>query len=356
MSLDGRLDKLMPVLSAKERGILVLKALKDRTDEDPSWRTMAPIAQWDEFNRFIRLMNACNVELAFFITLQEQLVEKQELRLGWLTTLYLWQMHLQDLRWQAWQIMREPITESEHAALVSQERELMVPVGELSEILTEQYDGWTDADYETLAGSSTSGLRDTAWDRVDRDKTRELRALVAQGTLLGKGGARQLKISQGDFYDWLGQTVPVFPEEVEAFEVRPDSDAAEVRRSRTRQEKFLSSLRSTCLDQGESGLNGAPGSGIEALSDRLEAEIRSGIELRWRQLRAIELVLDEVAAEFDGEDVLRPEHRATLNTAKAGVEAINLFLATHHKAAVELVEPEEQLLDETRALIEKAAK
>ena len=52
---------------------------------------------------------------------------------------------------------------------------------------------------------------------------------------------------------------------------------------------------------------------------------------------------------------MRPEHRATLNAAKAGVEAINLFLADHRETAVELVGPEEQMLDDTRALIARAA-
>jgi hypothetical protein len=42
--------------------------------------------------------------------------------------------------------------------------------------------------------------------------------------------------------------------------------------------------------------------------------------------------------------------------AKAGVEAINSFLANHRKIAVELVEPDEQTLDDTRALIVRAAK
>ena len=42
MSLDTRLQKLMPALSAKERAILILRSLKEETEEDPSWRnTMA---------------------------------------------------------------------------------------------------------------------------------------------------------------------------------------------------------------------------------------------------------------------------------------------------------------------------
>lgn len=36
MTIDGRLSRLMPVLTAKERAILVLRSLQNHTPEDPS--------------------------------------------------------------------------------------------------------------------------------------------------------------------------------------------------------------------------------------------------------------------------------------------------------------------------------
>ncbi len=63
MSLGARLNKLLPVLSAKERAILVLRSLKDKTPEDPIWRQTMPREQSPEFNRLIVLMNACNNHL-----------------------------------------------------------------------------------------------------------------------------------------------------------------------------------------------------------------------------------------------------------------------------------------------------
>ena len=51
-TLDTRLSRLMPALSAKERGVLVLRSLKDGTAEDPMWRSTMPLNQYAEFNRY----------------------------------------------------------------------------------------------------------------------------------------------------------------------------------------------------------------------------------------------------------------------------------------------------------------
>lgn len=45
--------------------------------------------------------------------------------------------------------------------------------------------------------------------------------------------------------------------------------------------------------------------------------IRDGLDSDWRELRAIEIVLDEVAEEFAGEDPLRTDSRELLDGAKA---------------------------------------
>ena len=97
MSLDARLNKVMPVLSARERGILVLKSLKDKTPENPSLRRTMPPEQMSEFNRLIVLMNACNIYLPLFITMVEQQAEQMEVRVSWMLTLSqfgtaLWQL------------------------------------------------------------------------------------------------------------------------------------------------------------------------------------------------------------------------------------------------------------------------
>ena len=61
MSIDVRLNKLMPGLSAKERAILVLRSLREKTPEDPLWRRTMPQEQPAEFRRLMVLVNACNI-------------------------------------------------------------------------------------------------------------------------------------------------------------------------------------------------------------------------------------------------------------------------------------------------------
>jgi len=87
MSIDARLNKLMPALSAKERAILVLRTWKEKRPQDPEWRRSMPSDQSREFNRYVTLMNACNLHLPLFITMVEQHSEQMWLRLNWLMTL-----------------------------------------------------------------------------------------------------------------------------------------------------------------------------------------------------------------------------------------------------------------------------
>ena len=59
---DGRLNKLYPGLTAKERAVLVLKGWKQDTEEDPLVRRTMPVEQGAEFNIYIDLLNgACEL-------------------------------------------------------------------------------------------------------------------------------------------------------------------------------------------------------------------------------------------------------------------------------------------------------
>lgn len=93
MSIDARLNKLSPVLSARERGILVLKSLKDKTPEDPSWRRTMPREQAEEFNRYIVLMNACNIYLPLYISVLHEKVQQLYLRFHWFETVLGYGLH-----------------------------------------------------------------------------------------------------------------------------------------------------------------------------------------------------------------------------------------------------------------------
>lgn len=77
---DRRLNKLYPALTARERAILVLQAMKEGREENPRVRSTMPSFQIREFNRYIGLMNAANFTLGVYVGHLAHLVEQLSLR------------------------------------------------------------------------------------------------------------------------------------------------------------------------------------------------------------------------------------------------------------------------------------
>ncbi len=87
---DNRLDRLSVSLTAEERAVLVLRSLKEATEEEASWRWTMPDDQAPEFNRLIDLVHGVNVRLRPLIIALGLEVDKLHLRLGILATFALW--------------------------------------------------------------------------------------------------------------------------------------------------------------------------------------------------------------------------------------------------------------------------
>jgi hypothetical protein len=98
VSIDARLSRLTPALSARERAILILGSLKDDTPEDSAWRRTMPQEQVTEFNRYIGLMNVANRELSLLIGMHARTADELGVREGWLVSLILWQEHVEEIR------------------------------------------------------------------------------------------------------------------------------------------------------------------------------------------------------------------------------------------------------------------
>jgi hypothetical protein len=75
-ALDGRLDKLMPALSAKERFLLELQGYKEGEKPNSAVRKTTPDDQTAEFNYYIRLFNKVNRKLGSYTIVVRLLVEK----------------------------------------------------------------------------------------------------------------------------------------------------------------------------------------------------------------------------------------------------------------------------------------
>jgi hypothetical protein len=248
---------------------------------------------------------------------------------------------------------REPITKSEYREREAEARREMLPVDECAMILTEELKEWDDADCETDADGERVAT-DDAWYRVRDEKAAELRALVADGTLAGKGKGRRLKIECGSFYDWKGEAVPVGPDVGLAFDVRPDNEAKAVERDR-KDHAFIRKL----LDRGgckldlpldmESPLSlKAPETFGPELARVLAVMIRSGVQENWRELRAIEEQLEEMREAFGGEEALHPKRSWYLDEAKEGLRKLHEGLQKY-TGAFDLPDPD----DETRQIMRR---
>jgi hypothetical protein len=329
VSIDARLSKLTPALSAKERAILILRASKEGAPEEPDLRVRMPPEQTREFNHYIGLMNGVNIFLTFYTGVLDQALALLDARYGWLLTLHMWAMGVADLAGYISLYTREPITRSDHERRLKAAREEMVPVSELAELLAEDHDRWAEDDLEPQEGEEEPLVKPEAWERVCKGKERELAGLVEQGVLVGGKQRRRPTVQAGSFYDWLGKPVPVLPEWGWEFEVLADEQAEEVRRlqeaRRRTQEECQRAPLSLVLDwpHRKTRRPGKASPKGEEIAEAVGARLRDGIKLRWRELRSIQLVLEEVAGEFDGEAPTRPWEREALDDAKKRLEELH---------------------------------
>jgi hypothetical protein len=357
---DNRLDRLSETLSAKERAVLVLRSWKDGKDEDPAWRRTMPSGQGSEFNHYIGLMNGVNTRIGVYLLVVRREVEKLSLRFGWLCTFLLWQ-------WQAvefWEHIiiaaKEPVTESEYKELERKAREEYEPVGLLAYVLTEHHDGFAEADLmPDENGHHEHMVTPEAWERVQNEKAKELAALVKAGTLPGQGRGKGLTVKAGPFYDRLGEPAPVYPEWARWYEVVPDEQAQDAATRRGFLERAVAAYKRgpRVLIPHLVGLSGSnevhvdDPSQIDEIVMALKDTLRDGVQARWRELRATEVVVEEVAQEFD-EDPCVPVLRHEIDHCRSNLEELHRDLQSY-LPPFELEEPGEEALALVRELVER---
>jgi hypothetical protein len=225
VSIDARLNRLMPALTARERALLVLRSLKDKKPQNAEWRRTMPRDQALEFNRYIVLMNACNVYLPLYISMVEQHTEQLYLRFYWWHTVYQFGK-------TAWDLAE--LVPVKKRALAARSVEACFPAVELP------------------------------WDE------------------------------KGHPYSWI-----------------------------------------TVADEMFNGL-------------------RERLVSLWQELRSIDLVLDEVAEEFDGEDPLRPIMRGVVEKTRRDLTNLHEVLSVEEP--LELPEPDEEEMALARIYFENGRK
>lgn len=354
----ARLDKLCPALTARERAILVLRTWKEGHDEDPQLRRTMPLSQVTVFNAYIDLMHGIS-DLSPYVLLLQQQVAQLGLRYAWLSTLDFWAITAFSLASYIWFDTKEPITESGHKLRVEDARSMMAPASELAQALAERFDGWAEDDLETAEGDEEPEVSDKAWNRVLAQKKKELARLVDKGVLNGKRKGRRLLINVGSFYDWLGEATPAFPDWGIEFEVLPDDHEDEVDQLRQARSRAQASLQRGPTDSVLHLIGGtapgdrkAPKDGQCRMDEVVEAlctNLRESVPAGWREVQAAEMVFEELAAEFDGEDPLDPLVRNALDEAKQELEELVEKLQTR-VGTFDLPEPDEALLTKLRTV------
>ncbi len=337
MTKKGRLDRLYPGLTARERALLVLQAWKEGAEEDPKVRSTMPSSQVDEYNRLIALMNGCNQHLGPYILVLSALVEQLSIKLGWLKTIELWTINSEELAFAAFRAAREPITKSAYRRLVAGEREREVPVREVAEMLAER--------------SVDDDATERDWKQAVAKKAKDIEKAVHSGAVAAHRRGRRLLVNTGSFYDWLGETVPLHPDWGLEYEVLPNGEDFE-----TLKERFDGLKDAVRNSPAGAELPFEAGREPERMerfvrdvSEALSEAIRDGLVGIWRELLAVEAVVAETTEEFGGEDPLIPEARSFLVGFRAQLEDLRSSFGEE----IELEEPDEEAIDLVRKLVHR---
>ncbi len=220
VSIDARLTGLMPALSARERAILILGAFKNKTQEDPRWRSSMPSDQAFELHRLIGLINACGVQLGHLVTFLEGEVETLELRVVHLIMLRDWELNLAEIDYAAAHLVREPMTETAYQDLVKKASLEYVPLAKLAETLALEERAWADDDLEQLRWAGDRVVKPEAWRRLVGGAAARLLAAASAGDLEAKGSGKALRIKRASFDAWLGRAVTPYPDWARGYDIR----------------------------------------------------------------------------------------------------------------------------------------
>ena len=274
-----RLDKLLPALTAQERVLLILKALKEDHEPDLDILRSAPREQAQSLARYLFLIRTVNEALSPFILYLEQESSQLELLLG--------QMDLHRLR------VSHVGALAEYIALCTKE-----PI--------------TDSEYRRLAGA-------------------------------GKGRRKSPRPDWGSGYD-----------------VFPDDEADKVRHL----QQWRQRIRETLQDLPVSLVLGVPfpapsdeaprpdASSEDVLVQPILRNLRQRIPSVWRDLRAVELLIEETAAKFGGADPAHPDIRRRLRNCSKSLVSLR-DRAQRYVGTMDLPEPQGNELGEIGRTIEE---
>ena len=168
------------------------------------------------------------------------------------------------------------------------------------------------------------------------------------GELPAKGRGRSLSVQCGAFDDLVGHKSAVCPEDFLLYRVVPDDQTEAVAAERQGLRLLQAAIRDWSFDTDESDLKlNLPG----VTRARLRETIAHDLIFAWIQLRCIEIILDEVAAELGGVDPLKPSPRQKLDETKRSLLSSQEQLRVLQMEAL-FREPLPEELEELRGFFE----
>lgn len=301
MPADTRISRLMSGLTPRERAVLCVRAGLEHGFLDPRVRGHMPYYQREEFNRLVSRANGVFHLLFPQVLLLEERVEVLCLRYEQVQLL------------SAWDAEREILTHglAVLGALVALSRRKK-PSG------NEQLDylplGEAVQQFEARERPGEQG-------RPARASSRELRRLVADGTLRSRKTGRVLEIEARSLREHLDARfaptgVPLQRDPVSdgPDAVQPAGDAADL---------WLSLDSATSVAEAFGAiLDGWVERDLDALREPMAHRMKADFVTSWAQLLALETVVEEVAQGFQEDAVIPEAMRLVMAAIRSKLEGL----------------------------------
>ncbi len=313
-----------------------------------------PKEQVEEFNRYIRLMNAANSDLGMLVLLLKEMVERLDVRFAWLLSLRMWQLYTEQIASYIDRCAKEPITESEHQKRLESATTKLVSQSDIQFALALRTEGYFAEIIKPLFEGSESSDEE-ALEAINNQVSEQVQRFTGERPdALTRKGKRTL-YREAVFYEWLGEPLPVQPDWGYGYDVLTedeDNAVSRLRKQRAELRRMLERVSPGCTGMGDrpkkrrSEKDGWPP--MSDLVDNIKQRLIEALQLRWAELRWVEIVWDEISTEFDSEPVIRPNVRDLLDDAKRRVTEIVNWLTELCSVDIELGEPPDDLLGITR--------
>lgn len=323
---DRRIDNLFDGLAARERAVLAIQAWKEGQKENPRLRWTLPAGQQDEFYDLISQARAIGLLFSSLTPIWREAAEKHRAWHGCLRALELSEIYVSSLSRYILTYTREEITESQHAALITEERAKMLPLAELAESLAGDYDEWRDSDLED------GYVRDRAFARITKEKKALLVTLFEDGTIAGRRKGKGIELNAGSFSEWLGRPIPIRPGWGD-YQIVPDAQEEESQRANAARDHARTMIQRALGGSTARALGQEPDE--DDVYAALEKELAAGIIANSCEIHAADMLVGEFQQRLGGEDPLDPEGRESLDYCRGQLAKMREDLGVDAELAID---------------------